>query len=268
MPDPQPLYTAHNLHPAYSLRYGWSGWPASGTLPDPLPDGMIDTLTAQWKIDGLHLLEFDWSSESVQFTVSTTPEITPVFLASRIKGRLQHALRKSGHPTSFSRKLAVRSIGDNRRQAVEGYIRKQARKEGFADPRYVETLHRNSISDPRVDLSMPTETRSGRYWYNLHIVLVATGSHAIADEDSLKRVRELSQRIALKKGYRISELFAMPNHLHVALRGNGEESPQEIALGFQNNLAYALGRYRVWEDTYYAGTFGEYSTAAVRERGS
>jgi len=263
---PEPLYTAHNLRPAYSLRYGWSGWPSTGTFPDVPPDGLLETLTVEWEKDHLHLLEFTWSQESAQFTLSTTPEITPVFLASRVKGRLQHALRKCGQPVKFNRKLAVRSIGDSRRDAVEGYIQKQADKEGFADPRYVETLRRYAISDAGVDLSLPTETLSGRYWYNLHIVLVVSGRNRNVDESVLERVRELCSEIAKAKGYRISQLFTMPDHLHVALRGNIEQSPQDIALAFQNDLAQGLGRYRVWEDTYYAGTFGEYSTAAVRGR--
>ena len=56
----------------------------------------------------------------------------------------------------------------------------------------------------------------------------------------------------------------MPDHLHVALRGNIEQSPHEIALAFQNNLAYALGRGKIWQDTYYVGTFGEYNMRAIR----
>jgi len=56
----------------------------------------------------------------------------------------------------------------------------------------------------------------------------------------------------------------MPEHLHIALRGNVEHSPQEIALAFQNGLAYAMGGFRIWENDYYVGTFGEYTMGAVR----
>lgn len=86
----------------------------------------------------------------------------------------------------------------------------------------------------------------------------------IADALWLGRIRDQSSRIAQKKGHAISRLSAMPDHLHLALRGNVDQSPQDIALAFQNNLAYALGQCRVWRDTYYVGTFSEYDMGAIR----
>ncbi len=55
----------------------------------------------------------------------------------------------------------------------------------------------------------------------------------------------------------------MLDHLHLALRGNIQHSPQEIALSFQNNLAYMLGQKRIWDDGFYAGTFSEYDFGAI-----
>jgi len=60
-----------------------------------------------------------WSASLIQFTFSVTPQVSPVFFVSRVKGRLDHALRKSGRPTKFSRKVAFRTIGDNRTTEVE-----------------------------------------------------------------------------------------------------------------------------------------------------
>ena len=79
-------------------------------------------------------------------------------------------------------------------------------------------------------------------------------------KDVVAACRELAER----QGYQIATLSLMPEHLHIALRGNVDQSPQEIALQFQNHLADALGRYRIWEDAYYVGTFGEYTMKAVR----
>lgn len=58
----------------------------------------------------------------------------------------------------------------------------------------------------------------------------------------------------------------MPDHVHIALRGNVERSPQEIALAFQNGVAGHMG-CRIWEFNYYVGTFGEYTMDAVRHHG-
>ncbi len=76
-------------------------------------------------------------------------------------------------------------------------------------------------------------------------------------------VAEQNPRSA-KKGYQVSGLSVAPEHVHVALRGNIEHSPEAIALAFQNNLAYALGQVRVWQYTYYVATFREYDMNAVR----
>ncbi len=56
----------------------------------------------------------------------------------------------------------------------------------------------------------------------------------------------------------------MPDHLHAALRGNHAHSPNEIADAFQNNLAFGLGQARIWEDSFYVGTFSEYNMEAIR----
>jgi hypothetical protein len=50
----------------------------------------------------------------------------------------------------------------------------------------------------------------------------------------------------------------------MALRGNVEEAPEAIVLGFMNNIAFEFGQQPVLRPSYYAGTFGEYDMGAVR----
>src|SRR5262245_5166150 len=90
----EPLYYAQSQQPAFALRYTWSGWATSGDLC-ALPDNGWGPLTAAWETDGLRLLERNLHSDSVLLTFSTTPQVNPVFLAARAKGRLQHAFRTS-----------------------------------------------------------------------------------------------------------------------------------------------------------------------------
>jgi REP element-mobilizing transposase RayT len=94
---------------------------------------------------------------------------------------------------------------------------------------------------------------------------VSEGREHNHDTEYLSILRDQSSRIAAKKGHRISALSALPDHLHLALRGNVEETPEAIALTFMNNLAYAHGQRPVWRCGYYVGTFGEYDTNAVRD---
>ncbi len=60
----------------------------------------------------------------------------------------------------------------------------------------------------------------------------------------------------------------LPDHLHLAVRGAAAQSPEEIALSFLNNLAHVLDQRPWFAAGYYAGTFGEYSMAAVRLKGT
>jgi REP element-mobilizing transposase RayT len=260
-----PIYTAENLHPpAYQLRFGWTCWPSARPFPAALDGEAIAQLDAQWESDGIRRLEWKWLPDQIQATVSVKPQIAPVYLAGRLKGRLQHALRQAGTPADFSRKLAVRSLGEVRSFEVENYIAKQVRKERFADPSLAAKLEQFTSSDPRVDLALPSESNSGRYWYNLHLVLVAVHRERNFDLQWLASLRDACFRVAASQEYEISSFSIMPDHIHLALRAHIEHSAETIALAFLNGLSAAIGGRAAWESSYYAGTFGEYDMGAVR----
>jgi REP element-mobilizing transposase RayT len=263
----RPLYSPEAVLPCYKLRYGWAGWPTAGTVfPDAMEEWVSEPCRA-WEADGLRLLERSFSRERVLMTFSVTPRVAPVFFVARVKGRLQHSLARKGVAVKFSRKVTMQSIGENHRAEVEAYIEQQVRKEAWADHRAENAMRPFTVANPSVDLSLPRETNSGRYWYNLHLVLVTEGRSRNGDVRWLEKIRDQSIRIAAKKGYAISRLSVMPDHVHLALQGAVEHTPEQIALAFQNNLAYALGQTRVWQANYYVGTFGEYDMNAVRSWG-
>lgn len=262
--SPEPLYQSASLRPAYQLRYGWTSWPSNGPFPTDLVARVLPVIAPEWEKDGLRVLESALAPEQLQLTLNTTPQVSPVTLAGRVKGRLQHHCRRRGTAIDFSRKLAVRSLGDPTRAQVETYIRNQATNEALADERFREMLASFTVVHPEVDLSQPTETKSGRYWYNLHLVLVVSERYRIGEPATLARIRDTVARIGAKKGYAVSTAAVLPDHLHLALRGDVGQSPEAIALAFLNNLAYVLGQRPWWQSGYYTGTFGEYGMAAVR----
>jgi REP element-mobilizing transposase RayT len=262
----EPLYHAAGLRAAYQLRYGWTGWPSTAPLPCDLLAQVLPNIGSEWEKDGIRLLESTLAPEQMQLLLSTTPAVDPVTLAGRVKGRLQHHCRRLGSPVDFSRKLAIRSLGDPTRSQVEAYVANQVSTEALADERFRQVLAPLTWVDSQVDLSRPSETNSGRYWYNLHVVLVVRARYRIGDRALLARIRHVALRISGKKGHAVSTLAVLPDHLHVALRGALALSPEAIALSFLNNLAYGLGQRPWWEAGYYAGTFGEYGMAAVRRK--
>jgi len=263
---PQPLYRAESIDPAYHLRYTWSGWLSERPTHDSFTADFWKRLSDQWEGDGFRLLEPSVAGNKIQLCFSTTPDVAPVTLAGRAKGRLQHALRTASLPCEFRRKLAIRSIGDNTTGVVEQYVASQVDRSAYVDPTFKEALKQFTVVNPSVDLSIPTESQSGRYWYNVHVVLVVVERHPIVDLEMLARLRDVPFRIAAKKGHSVAALSVLPDHLHVALRGAIDHSPQDIAMGFLNNTAYAVGQKPIWMAGYYAGTFSEYNMNAVRRR--
>ena len=251
--------------PAFHLRYTWTGWPTAGEMfPPQPPSELIDDVQTLWEGDGIRHLEHVWTPGMLQFTCSVKPTVSPVLFTSRIKGRLSYALRTAGANTAFSRKVAFRTIGQNTREHVEEYIRKQVHKEQFCDLRFRELLSRFSIQDANVQLADPQESNSGRYWYNLHLVIVTDQRMRMTDEQSLRKVSEMCAATSKKKGHRISARSVMPDHVHMAISGRIDESPEQIALSYMNNTDYALGSRFLWRPSYYVGTFGEYDMGAIR----
>ena len=264
--SPETLYTAHNLKPAFVLHYDWTGWPTAGTTLPPQSAAVARETVSLWEKDGLRLLEPHATAEKVQILCSVTPQVSPTFFCMRVKGRLQHALRKHGTPVDFSRKVSFRSLGENTSEVVENYIRGQVGKGDFADPRFRETMRSFTVVADDVRLAEPSESNSGRYWYDLHLVLVAANRFRITAPEQLGRMRDAALAVAVEGGHRIAALSVMPDHVHMALRGNIERSPEEIALAFQNGLSRAAG-CRVWQDGFYVGTFSEYDLDVIRRIG-
>ena len=136
----------------------------------------------------------------------------------------------------------------------------------LAHPRFRETMRIFTVVADDVRLAEPSESNSGRYWYDLHLVLVAANRFRITAPEQLGRMRDAALAVAVEGGHRIAALSVMPDHVHMALRGNIERSPEEIALAFQNRLSRAAG-CRVWQDGFYVGTFSEYDLDVIRRIG-
>ena len=248
----------------HHLFHSWSGWPAGGVFPPKPSDVFFEALAAAWKTDGLELQSSAWTPTQIQLTLKTAPGVAPVFLAARVKGRLQHALRRAGTPCRFSRKIAVRSLGDNRSPEVGTYLRRQAVRAELVDERYRATLQAAGFEDAAMDLAVPVKTGSGRYWFNLHLVAVTAGRFRIGKEDFLDKVRTGVFAWAEETGCRLKAFAPMPDHVHVAVQGDPERSPLELAEALWGSLNCAAGCGLMGENLY-AGTFSEYGLGAIKK---
>ena len=131
----------------------------------------------------------------------------------------------------------MRAIGANLSAEVVGYVRAQLAHADLADPRYRATLAAQAIED-------------------------GCAQQEILNDFGLLRLRPAAVQAARDGGCRIKALAIMPDHVHVALRGNVETAPSNTGLGFQNALAQAVG-CRAFQERFYVGSFGEYSLDAV-----
>ncbi len=159
----QPLYRP-DVDVAYQLRYSWTGWPTAGLFTER-PLELVDEIRQPWEQDGLRLLEAAWEPERIQLLFSTTPKVSPEFLAARAKGRLDYAMRGAQLGCDFRRKVSVHAIGENTTRDVDHYLAMQVSNAQFVDPHFAAFLERFSFEDPKVDLNEPVTSARGRYWY-------------------------------------------------------------------------------------------------------
>lgn len=255
----------------HKLAYSWTGWPKSGVFPHIPAESLLADLDAAWSTDGLTRISHRWTPGRLQVTFRANPDIAPMTVAARAKGRLDHAFRKTGWTTGFSRKVGLRSLGDNTMNAVLAYIATQLDRADLIDPRYVRTLSETAWQNPDFDLSEPSPTAHGRYWYDIHLVAVTDVRYRVGREDFLDRIRpcilDWGKTLApsnsgsgMQAGVR--SLAVMHDHLHLAFRGPVERSPANLAEDLWQHLNRAAG-CRLFSDKIYVGTFSEYPLGAI-----
>jgi REP element-mobilizing transposase RayT len=115
-----------------------------------------------------------------------------------------------------------------------------------------------------VDLPLAMRGSHGEYLFNLHVVLVHEERWSEVRDDVLSAIREMVLKASRAKGHRLCRAGILADHVHLLLGCNLTESPQEVALGYLNNLAYAQHNAAGLPVRIYVGTVGEYDLGAIR----
>jgi REP element-mobilizing transposase RayT len=257
---PEPIYTSENCEPAYQLNWSVSLF-ASAALP-PISN-WDQPLRDVAERDGMRILEStDRSPTVIQFLVSTRPRTRPSEILRTLKGRLQYLIRQS-HPSAFKRNYRIESVGSAKSDVIEHYIAGQLPRQGVADPRVQSLLARFQLDDPGVDLKRIRYTSYGQFTYNLHLVMVRESAMDL-DHAGLEVNRDMIVKVAAKKDILLRRGALLIDHVHLALGCGIEQSPEEVALSYLNNLAFANGMTPCFRFGFYVGTFGSYALGAVR----
>jgi REP element-mobilizing transposase RayT len=255
-----PIYAANQCNVAYQLDWSLTIFWRKAPIPE---ETWLPPLKVACEPDGIRLLRHQLEANNASlFLVSTRPNVRPVDIPQRVKGRLQHIVRNTV-PKAFQRNYALRSIGSTRRPKLDEYLAMQLEHHPQHDVRLSERIAQYQIFDASVDLSMAQRTAHAMFWYNLHIVFVHEDHWRCLRDEQLQHVHDMILGAARKKQHRLSRAAIVPDHLHFMMGCHLEESPECVALSYLNNLAYAHQMQAIYRPSYFVGTFSEYDLGVI-----
>ena len=258
MSELTPIYTKDNCRFAAPLQ-----WSLSIFWREPEPNSdWVSQFAEDLEPDGIRILSHHFSdSQTSQFAISTLPVVAPAAIVQRTKGRLYHLIRER-KPKPFKGNFSIRSIGNATRESVENYVADQLGHHTMADPNVQGRLEQYQIVCEEVDLSQMQKTSHGVFWYNLHLVFVHRERWNEIRHEVLSRVKSMVLAVATKKSYRLARAGILSDHVHLLLGCPFDVFPEDVALGFLNNFAFAHGMKPVYQFGGFVGTVGEYTNKA------
>lgn len=256
---PDPLYTPANCKFAYQLRWSLTlFWNSPPLFDDWLPE--LRKATAK---DGVRILRHRITRDDCsQFLLSTRPATKPSTVIWSVKGRLQTLVRAE-MSQAFQRNYDLLSIGSTRLEKAEAYVAAQLRQhstEARPAPAAFEDLQ---FVDPEIDLSRPRFTNHGRFSCNLHLVFIRAGRSPETRPAVWLAVRNMIRKASRQKQHLLSRLGILPDHVHMTVGIHPDESPEEVALSYMNNIAFCLGMEPVLMHGCFIGGIGNYDLHVI-----
>jgi REP element-mobilizing transposase RayT len=257
---PQPIYTSENTNFAYQLRWG-----VTVHWETPVDESAwLAPARTILESDGIRILSWRWLSfASCQIAISTPPCVNPQFIIQRLKGRIQYVVRAHA-PKAFRPHYALRSFGSQERAIIENYVGKQTEHHQMATAKSHRIFEDLQFNDDKIDLSIAQKTTHGIYWYNLHIVLVNASRWCDVNQERLQRIKRILLQSGDQRGWRISRLSILADHLHVTVGCSLEYSPESVVLSMMNNIAWVYDMKPMLQYSAFVATFGEYDHRAIQ----
>lgn len=260
MTELSPIYTTENCRVAYQLNWSLSIFPSNSI---PASAKWLEPLGQATERDGIRILECREQAASLQFLLSTTPFVAPADVVRRVKGRLQHLVRDMA-PKAFRRNYRIESVGEVNHSVLQDYVARQPQRHMMADQRLQGLIEDCQHHDPSVNLGQIRYSSHGQFIYNLQLVFENADHLHDISEETLRASCNMVVRASAKKGYLLSRIGILTNHIHLLVGCRMTESPISVGLGYLNNLAFALEMKPAFEFSFYAGTFTNYDRGAIR----
>lgn len=256
----EPIYTPQNCKFAYQLCWSLTlFWKSPQFSAEWLPD-----LVSATKADGIRILRHRFAEgDNSLFLVSTRPDVPPSKIPWSLKGRLQHLMgARIRH--AFQRNYDLKTVGSTRGEKVAAYVSSQLRQHPTLSDRVRGQFEGLQIINPDVDLLKPRYTAHARCTCNLHLVFVHADRRYEIREDIWVKVREMLRKASAGKSHLLSRVGIVPDHLHLSIGIQPDDTPQDVALSYMNNIAYVSGMKPVLMHGCYIAGFGEYDLGAIR----
>ncbi len=248
----------------YKLYYGWTAYFSAAWPTAPTPFTPPDSLQAAWRSDDIDLLAIALTPHRAHLVLRTNERPPPAFLAQRLKGRLQKALREGGGEfPGFRRAFLLRSLGQNNKQTVDSYIRDQVNRSDLVDPLYRTRL--NQLRFYREQDDREQSDHKGIYDVWLHLVLVTNARYRMSSAEA-RATGKSFQAACSAQDIALSRYSIMPDHAHLLVRAPYSLSAREVLGGVKNGSGRALKRLAFWQDGGYAGTVGPYPLQVALDR--
>ena len=256
----QPLYLPENTKSAYQLNWSLSVF---GKESLPTPEVCIAMLRESTSRDQIKILEFKYRPPNLaQFFVSSKPQTKPSEIVRSIKGRWQN-ISQPIQRIEFRRNYRITSVGSANSDILDSYVRKQPARHLMANTNVQSMIEEIQFHNEEVDLHCVCRSSHGEYRYALHVVLEADWDWHETRQAVLMSYRSAIIKSCVKHSWRLSRVGLLANHLHILVGPSVDDSPNEVAFSFLNNLAFTQGMKPIFRFGFFAGTFGEYDRGAI-----
>ena len=219
-----------------------------------------------------HLLGCQSHENYLRCLLSLRPEQT---VAKTIQTTKANAAREWSrmfelNPPIWARGYMARSVGHVRVNAVRQYLAQQSAHHGY-DSRLLPPVY-----GFRAKVPIPLTTAHSVFDLSHHLVFATERRKGIFTSFMGKALSDYWIQVAAKRGFAIDQVSIVPDHVHLLVRITPVMSVEECALRLLNNGQYVIGkRYpeiliaagvgRLWQDSAYVGTCGEYTTGLIQK---
>ena len=218
-----------------------------------------------------HLLQLDVSATQLRLLLSLKPTHAVSQVVRLLKGNLERDFRNSFRMEKLlGRGYFVRSSGKASLEAARKYVENQVTHHGYKGDWTKPLKFRNpNFKSP----AFTFEHCAALLTY--HLVLVTQTRLPIFEEAIAPKLFAYLMAIGVKHRFSVERVGLLPDHMHMLFEGIPSICVEEYVLAIMNNTRYwmeknyfgvlkAMEAWDVWQQSYYVGTVGEFTTAQVR----